>query len=37
MVIYQMADRDKFKAAARRALKIPFDHSELDEMSAEPP
>jgi hypothetical protein len=37
MVIYQMADWDKFKAAAKRALEIPFDHPELDEMSAEPP
>jgi hypothetical protein len=37
MVIYQMADWDKYKAVAKRALGIPFDHPELNEMPTEPP
>jgi 4-hydroxybutyryl-CoA dehydratase/vinylacetyl-CoA-Delta-isomerase len=37
MVIYQMADWDRYKAVAKRALGIPFDHPELNEMPTEPP
>jgi len=37
MVIYQMADWDKYKAVAKRSLGIPFDHPELNEMPTEPP
>jgi len=37
MVIYQLADWEKYKAVAKRALGIPFDHPELNEMPTEPP
>jgi len=37
MVIYQMADWEKYKAVAKRALGIPFDHPELNELPTEPP
>jgi 4-hydroxybutyryl-CoA dehydratase/vinylacetyl-CoA-Delta-isomerase len=37
MVIYQMADWEKYKAVAQRALGIPFDHPEINELPTEPP
>jgi 4-hydroxybutyryl-CoA dehydratase/vinylacetyl-CoA-Delta-isomerase len=37
MVIYQMADWEKYKAVAKRSLGIPFDHPELNDMPTEPP
>jgi 4-hydroxybutyryl-CoA dehydratase/vinylacetyl-CoA-Delta-isomerase len=37
MVIYQMADWERFKAVAKRALGIPHDHPELSELPTESP
>ena len=37
MVIYQMADWEKFKAAAKRSLRIPTDHPEFKDIPTESP
>ena len=37
MVIYQMADWDKFKAAAQRSLGIPTDHPDFKDRPTEAP
>jgi 4-hydroxybutyryl-CoA dehydratase/vinylacetyl-CoA-Delta-isomerase len=37
MVIYQMADWDKFKAAAQRSLGIPTDHPAFKDSPTEAP
>jgi hypothetical protein len=37
MVIYQMADWERYKAVAKRALGIPFDHPEINEFPTESP
>jgi 4-hydroxybutyryl-CoA dehydratase/vinylacetyl-CoA-Delta-isomerase len=37
MVIYQMADWEKFKAAAKRSLRIPTDHPEFKDIPTEAP
>jgi 4-hydroxybutyryl-CoA dehydratase/vinylacetyl-CoA-Delta-isomerase len=37
MVLYQMADWEKFKAAARRNLGLPTDHPDFKDLPTEPP
>ncbi|MBL7175769.1 MAG: hypothetical protein ISS66_08090 [Desulfobacteraceae bacterium] len=37
MVIYQMADWDRFKAAAQRRLRIPTDHPDFKDLPTESP
>jgi 4-hydroxybutyryl-CoA dehydratase/vinylacetyl-CoA-Delta-isomerase len=37
MVIYQMADWERYKAVAKRALGIPHDHPDLKDLPAESP
>jgi len=37
MVLYQMADWPKFRAAAKRALGLPTDHPDFRDLPTEPP